>query len=168
MVMGGPEEYDVEDDEELGESVHRNHGEELMGTDEGEDLDEEVDEEDDDENCIEIDEHTLIAIIKVQALIRGFLTRKMIFEHLQRMVQENQMMYQDGDVIDGDEDEYDGEEVYGEEGEDVPDGVEGESEYDAEEDEVIDPHGYQDPVQEVCTEDEQTSDEGDGQPGQQK
>lgn len=73
------------------------------------------------------------------------------------------MMYQDGDVIDGDEDEYDGEEVYGEEGEDVPEGVEGESEYDAEDEEVIDPHGYQDPVQEVCTEDEQTSDEGDGQ-----
>ena len=51
--------------------------------------DEEDEEEDDDENCIEIDERTLIAIIKVQALIRGFLTRKMIFEHLQRMVQEN-------------------------------------------------------------------------------
>ena len=44
------------------------------------------DEDDDDENCIEIDERTLISIIKVQALIRGFLTRKMIFEHLQRMV----------------------------------------------------------------------------------
>ena len=47
------------------------------------------DEDDDEENCIEIDERTLIAIIKVQALIRGFLTRKMIFEHLQRMVAEN-------------------------------------------------------------------------------
>ena len=74
---GGPEEYDVEEDDELGDSVHRRHGEE-MGSD-GEDLD---DEDEDDENCIEIDEHTLIAIIKVQALIRGFLTRKMIFEHL--------------------------------------------------------------------------------------
>jgi len=42
--------------------------------------------EEDYENCIEIDERTLIGIIKVQALIRGFLTRKMIFEHLQRMV----------------------------------------------------------------------------------
>ena len=49
----------------------------------------ESDEDDDEENCIEIDERTLISIIKVQALIRGFLTRKMIFEHLQRMVQEN-------------------------------------------------------------------------------
>ena len=39
-----------------------------------------------DEDCIEIDEQTVEAIIKVQALIRGFLTRKMIFEHLQRMV----------------------------------------------------------------------------------
>ena len=37
---------------------------------------------DDEDNYIEIDERTLIAIIKVQALIRGFLTRKMIFEHL--------------------------------------------------------------------------------------
>lgn len=43
----------------------------------------------DQDNYIEIDERTLIAIIKVQALIRGFLTRKMIFEHLQRMVQES-------------------------------------------------------------------------------
>ena len=42
-----------------------------------------------DEDCIEIDEQTVEAIIKVQALIRGFLTRKMIFEHLQRMVQQN-------------------------------------------------------------------------------
>ena len=51
-----------------------------MQVESGEDVVE--DEDDDDENCIEIDERTLIAIIKVQALIRGFLTRKMIFEHL--------------------------------------------------------------------------------------
>lgn len=52
-----------------------------------EDEEEEVGEEDEeDEDCIEIDERTLMAIIKVQALIRGFLTRKMIYEHLQQMV----------------------------------------------------------------------------------
>ena len=52
-----------------------------------EDEEEEGGEEDeDDEDCIEIDERTLMAIIKVQALIRGFLTRKMIYEHLQQMV----------------------------------------------------------------------------------
>ena len=122
--------------------------------DDGEEIEGEEDE--DDENCIEIDERTLIAIIKVQALIRGFLTRKMIFEHLQRMVQENQMMYQDaeGNAIEGEEDEYD-QELYGEEVE----GHEGEEDGSEYGDEVIDPHGYQDPVQEVCTEDEQTSQE---------
>lgn len=71
----------IRPDEEQHRSDYENDEEEY-GEDDGED----------DENCIEIDERTLIAIIKVQALIRGFLTRKMIFEHLQRMVQENQMM----------------------------------------------------------------------------
>ena len=37
-----------------------------------------------------IDSATLEAIIKVQALIRGFLTRKIIFEHLQQMVAQNE------------------------------------------------------------------------------
>ena len=74
-----------------------------MQVESGEDVNE--DEDDDDENCIEIDERTLIAIIKVQALIRGFLTRKMIFEHLQRMVQENQLMYQNEGMEEGAEDE---------------------------------------------------------------
>ncbi len=73
---------------------------------------EEGGEEDDEdyENCIEIDERTLIGIIKVQALIRGFLTRKMIFEHLQRMVQENQMMFQNEEGMGeegGEDEEYD-------------------------------------------------------------
>ena len=45
-------------------------------------------QEEDEEGSIiiEIDERTMRAIIKVQALIRGFLTRKLIYEHLQQMV----------------------------------------------------------------------------------
>lgn len=44
-------------------------------------------EEEDGSIVIEIDERTMHAIIRVQALIRGFLTRKLIYEHLQQMVQ---------------------------------------------------------------------------------
>ena len=40
-------------------------------------------ESDDDEVAYQIDENTLMAIIKVQAHVRGFLTRKMIYEHLE-------------------------------------------------------------------------------------
>lgn len=45
---------------------------------------EEQEEEEDEEGSIviEIDERTMRAIIRVQALIRGFLTRKLIYEHL--------------------------------------------------------------------------------------
>ena len=50
--------------------------------DDNEDAESGEDDNEEGENYIEIDERTLIAIIKVQALIRGFLTRKMIFEHL--------------------------------------------------------------------------------------
>jgi IQ calmodulin-binding motif len=58
---------------------------------------------------IEIDERTMRAIIRVQALIRGFLTRKLIYEHLQQMVAQNelnQQMY--GEEEDNDEVEDDG------------------------------------------------------------
>ena len=56
------------------------------------------------------------SLIKVQALIRGFLTRKMIFEHLQRMVQENQLMYQNEGMEEGEEEiEEEGEYEYGQE-----------------------------------------------------
>jgi len=72
----------IRPDEEQHENVHQDY--DVEDEESGEDVDDEEDE--DDENCIEIDERTLISIIKVQALIRGFLTRKMIFEHLQRMV----------------------------------------------------------------------------------
>ena len=34
------------------------------------------------------------AIIRVQALIRGFLTRKLIYEHLQQMVAQNELNQQ--------------------------------------------------------------------------
>ena len=74
----------IRPDEEQHENALHNEDEYDVQVESGEDVVE--DEDDDDENCIEIDERTLIAIIKVQALIRGFLTRKMIFEHLQRMV----------------------------------------------------------------------------------
>ena len=74
----------IRPDEEQHENIQE-HGEGEYGDSSGEDVDDDVD--DDDENCIEIDERTLVSIIKVQALIRGFLTRKTIFEHLQRMVQ---------------------------------------------------------------------------------
>ena len=70
----------IRPDEEQHENAHQNAEEYDVEVESGEDVVE--DEDDDDENCIEIDERTLIAIIKVQALIRGFLTRKMIFEHL--------------------------------------------------------------------------------------
>ena len=84
---------DEYDDDEDGSSMMIRPDEEQHRSDYDGNEEEYGDEdEDDEENCIEIDERTLIAIIKVQALIRGFLTRKMIFEHLQRMVQENQMM----------------------------------------------------------------------------
>lgn len=41
-------------------------------------------ENDDEEDVIvyELDQNTINAIIKLQALVRGFLTRKLIFEHL--------------------------------------------------------------------------------------
>jgi len=88
---GGPNFSDQEDDAENmmirpDEEQHENAHDYDIEDSQFEDDD---DEDDDDENCIEIDERTLIGLIKVQALIRGFLTRKMIFEHLQRMVQEN-------------------------------------------------------------------------------
>ena len=70
----------IRPDEEQHENAIQNDDEYDVQVESGEDVLE--DEDDDDENCIEIDERTLIAIIKVQALIRGFLTRKMIFEHL--------------------------------------------------------------------------------------
>jgi hypothetical protein len=41
--------------------------------------------EHDDEDVIVIDESTLTAIVKVQACIRGYLTRKMIFEYCQQL-----------------------------------------------------------------------------------
>lgn len=40
-------------------------------------------ESDDEEDSYQIDEQTLVSIIKVQAHVRGFLTRKMIYEHLE-------------------------------------------------------------------------------------
>lgn len=67
----------IRPDEEQHENVHQDYD---VEDESAEDIDDE--QNDDDENCIEIDERTLISIIKVQALIRGFLTRKMIFEHL--------------------------------------------------------------------------------------
>lgn len=57
------------------------------------------------------------AIIRVQALIRGFLTRKLIYEHLQQMVQQNELNQQFyGEENDGDEieDESEGAENQGE------------------------------------------------------
>ena len=45
--------------------------------------DQEEQEEEEGSIVIEIDERTMRAIIRVQALIRGFLTRKLIYEHLQ-------------------------------------------------------------------------------------
>lgn len=74
----------------------------------------------------------------------------MIFEHLQRMVQENQLLYQNEGLYgaEGDEEEFE-QEVYGEE-EPQADG----SDY-SEEEEANPNYSYQDPVQEVCTEDEQ-------------
>ena len=36
-----------------------------------------------------IDDKTLNSIIKFQALVRGYLTRKLVFEHLQRMAEQN-------------------------------------------------------------------------------
>ena len=36
-----------------------------------------------------IDENTLQSIIKFQALVRGYLTRKLVFEHLQRIAEQN-------------------------------------------------------------------------------
>ena len=75
----------ISPDEEQHESTHHQQqtGSDYDVEDEsGEDVPNDEEDEDDDENYIEIDERTLIGIIKVQALIRGFLTRKMIFEHL--------------------------------------------------------------------------------------
>ena len=39
-------------------------------------------EQESDEESILIDEQTLNAIVKFQALVRGYLTRKLIYEHL--------------------------------------------------------------------------------------
>ena len=71
----GEQDYDVEDSDE-----------------EQDDIDD--DDVEQDEEQYEQEQRFLRSLVKVQALIRGFLTRKMIFEHLQRMVQENQLMYQ--------------------------------------------------------------------------
>ena len=71
-IEDGEQDYDVEDSDEDGV---------------------EEDEEEQDEEAYENEQRFLRSLVKVQALIRGFLTRKMIFEHLQRMVQENQLMY---------------------------------------------------------------------------
>ena len=51
--------------------------------DEDGETDSDVKPESDDDQTYQIDENTLMAIIKVQAHIRGFLTRKMIYEHLE-------------------------------------------------------------------------------------
>jgi hypothetical protein len=70
---------------------------------------EEEEEEDDGSIVIEIDERTMYCIIRVQALIRGFLTRKLIYEHLQQMVQQNELNQQfygeedNEEVLDGEE-----------------------------------------------------------------
>ena len=44
---------------------------------------------------IYVDETTIIAIIKFQALVRGYLTRKLIFEHLQQIVSQQQQNEQE-------------------------------------------------------------------------
>lgn len=48
-----------------------------------EEVEDQEDQEEEGSIVIEIDERTMRAIIRVQALIRGFLTRKLIYEHLQ-------------------------------------------------------------------------------------
>ena len=78
----GQNDYDVEDDD--------------TEPDEDDDTNSDVRPESDDEEdgqIYQIDEGTLIAIIKVQAHIRGFLTRKMIYEHLEQLVYQNQVLY---------------------------------------------------------------------------
>ncbi len=45
--------------------------------------------DDDQDETIMIDECTIRAIIKFQALVRGYLTRKLIYEHLQQIVHES-------------------------------------------------------------------------------
>ena len=104
-----------------------------------------------------------MAIIKVQAHIRGFLTRKMIYEHLEQLVYQNQLLYNQENNGEG----FDG---YGEEGE-GDDGEDGD--YDDEEEGKGDGNGqyfdengnqiyqFQDAVQEVDTKEEETSDDDD-------
>lgn len=101
---GNPDgnEYDVED-------VTEQDDDDDEEEDEENDSDSDVRPESDDEQTFQIDENTLMAIIKVQAHIRGFLTRKMIYEHLEQLVYQNQMLYNQNGVED-----FDG---YGEEGE---------------------------------------------------
>lgn len=43
----------------------------------------------DQDETIMIDEYTIKGIIKFQALVRGYLTRKLIYEHLQQIVHES-------------------------------------------------------------------------------
>lgn len=51
---------------------------------------------DEDEETIVIEEATMHSIVKFQALVRGYLTRKLIYEHLQQLVQQSQYE-QEGD-----------------------------------------------------------------------
>ena len=60
-IEDGEHDYDIEDSDEDGV---------------------EEDEEEQDEEAYENEQRFLRSLVKVQALIRGFLTRKMIFEHL--------------------------------------------------------------------------------------
>jgi hypothetical protein len=107
------------------------------------------------------------AIIRVQALIRGFLTRKLIYEHLQQMVQQNELNQQlYGEEVDGEEVEDEsmgGEnqlEMYDENGNPVyaddDENLEAEEQLQGHNSQAHLQQFYQEPVQEVSTNEEES------------
>ena len=118
---------------------------------------------------IEIDERTMRSIIRVQALVRGFLTRKLIYEHLQQMVQQNELNQQlYGDEVDGDEVEDESAagdnqmEMYDENGNPIyadDENLEAEEQLQGHNSQAHLQQFYQEPVQEVSTNEEESQQE---------
>ena len=101
MNMQNQDDNIASDEENLNDNQDYNVEEDTDEDDDDGNTDSDVRPESDDEDVdYQIDENTLMAIIKVQAHVRGFLTRKMIYEHLEQLVYQNQALYnQDGQEV---------------------------------------------------------------------
>ena len=96
----------------------------------------------------------LRALVKVQAWVRGFLTRKMIYQHLQNIFEKNY------DTNEAGTNSVDYEEATEEDLDEFDQKDEEEVARNYADDYVVQNYSFQEPVYEVNTEDEMTSEEG--------